>query len=245
MPIPGKSKASADICDVIIQSGPATHNKNVWTNFGSSATLGAMVIPRLRATIQMEGWLMTTGNTGGGDTEFNLDWSRGVHEVFGRSNIRHAAYVPDAGLAPLINLCRADDHITASILTTEQEGVGLLTGAWLGGERGVLMMQSSGVGNCINTLSMTASCKTPLLLLVTMRGEWVEFNPWQVPIGQAAQTCLEAIGVIVYRVDEETEVPEVVEAAIDFAFNSRVAVAVLLSQRMIGRKHWGRASDVG
>ncbi len=182
---------------------------------------------------------MSTGTSTGDGSEFNLTWSDGVHEVFGRLDIRHAAYVPDAGLAPLIDLCRADERITSSVLTSEQEGIGLLAGAWLGGERGVLMMQSTGVGNCINALSLTASCKMPLVLLVTMRGEWAEFNPWQIPIGQAAPSCLEVAGVIVQRAEIDAEVPEVVEAAVDLAFNGRVAVAVLVAQRLIGRKQWG------
>jgi sulfopyruvate decarboxylase alpha subunit len=174
-----------------------------------------------------------------------VDWSQDVHDVFQRSGIRHAAYVPDAGLARLIDRCRADDRIMASLLTSEQEGVGLLAGTWLGGNRGILLMQSSGVGNCINALSLISSCRIPFVALVTMRGEWAEFNPWQVPMGQAAQACLEAARVIVYRADSVRETAEIVEAAIDFAFDSCVATAVLLSQRMIGRKIWMQASDDG
>jgi sulfopyruvate decarboxylase alpha subunit len=174
-----------------------------------------------------------------------FDWSQGVHDVFIRSDIRHAAYVPDAGLARLIDRCHDDNRITASMLTSEQEGVGLLAGAWLGGTRGVLLMQSTGVGNCINALSLVSSCRIPFVALVTMRGEWAEFNPWQVPMGQAAQACLEAAGVIVQRADSAREAPEIVDAAISFAFDSRVATAVLLSQRMIGRKIWTQTDENG
>ena len=124
------------------------------------------------------------------------------------------------------------------VLTTEQEGVGLLAGAWLGGERGALLMQSSGVGNCINALSLIRNCRLPWLSMVTMRGEWAEFNPWQVPMGQATRASLELAGVIVNRVDAPDRVAETVEAAARLAFDSSVAVAVLLSQRLIGRKHW-------
>ena len=79
------------------------------------------------------------------------------------------------------------------MLTTEEEGIALAAGAWLGGQRSVLLMQSSGVGNCINMLSLSAICRFPLLMLVTMRGEWAEFNPWQVPMGRATQPALEAM----------------------------------------------------
>ena len=78
--------------------------------------------------------------------------------------------------------------MTDVVLATEEEGIGLLAGAWLGGERGVLLMQSSGVGNCINTLSMIRTCQFPLLLVVTMRGEWGETNPWQLPMAKPRHT---------------------------------------------------------
>ena len=125
-------------------------------------------------------------------------------------------------------------------LTTEEEGVALLAGAWLGGGKGVLLMQSSGVGNCINMLSLPINCRMPLLMLVTMRGEWGEFNPWQIPMGQSAPTVLEASGVIVYRADRIEDVVPTVEAALLLAFQSRRSVAVLLSQKLIGAKNFSR-----
>ena len=121
-------------------------------------------------------------------------------------------------------------------LTTEEEGVAMLAGAWLGGDPGVLLMQSSGVGNCINMLSLNQECRIPLLTLITMRGEWGEFNPWQVPMGQATAKVLELSGMQVYRVDEAKEIVETVRAAAKLAFDSCRAVAVLISQRVIGTK---------
>ncbi len=94
-------------------------------------------------------------------------------------------YVPDAGHKRLIELCQADARMRSVVLSTEEEGIGLAAGAWLGGQRSVLLMQSSGVGNIINALAMVRECRFPLLVLVTMRGENGEFNPWQVPMGQA------------------------------------------------------------
>ena len=72
-------------------------------------------------------------------------------------------------------------------LTTEEEGIGIATGCWLGGKRAMIAMQSSGVGNCINALGLPAAFRAPCLMLVTMRGQWGEFNPWQVPMGQAVE----------------------------------------------------------
>jgi sulfopyruvate decarboxylase alpha subunit len=128
----------------------------------------------------------------------------------------------------------------AVTLTTEEEGVAFAAGAFLGGKRAALLMQSSGVGNCANMLSLPRICAMPFLTLVTMRGEWGEFNPWQIPMGQSASAVLEACGVIVYRADTPEEVVPTVEAALLLAFQSRRSVAVLLSQKLIGAKNFTR-----
>jgi len=165
-------------------------------------------------------------------------WPDAIYRVLREAGIRQASYVPDAGHARLIERLHADAEIQTTVLTTEEEGIALASGAWLGGQRSVLLMQSSGVGNCINMLSLLASCRFPLLTLVTMRGEWAEFNPWQVPMGRATPGVLEAMGVKVVRVDEADEAAEAVSAAAALAFDSDQAVAVLLSQRLLGRKKW-------
>jgi sulfopyruvate decarboxylase alpha subunit len=167
-----------------------------------------------------------------------LDWRDEIFAVLKRAEIRQMGYVPDAGHARLIELCRGDPAIRAVPLTTEEEGVALLAGAWLGGQRGTLLMQSSGVGNCINMLAMTKSCRFPLTTLVTMRGEWAEFNPWQVPMGSKTEAALQLCDVLVYRVERPEDAAETVAAALDIAFNGDLATAVLLSQRMIGAKRW-------
>jgi sulfopyruvate decarboxylase alpha subunit len=165
-------------------------------------------------------------------------WPEAVYRVLKESGIRQASYVPDAGHAQLIERLHGDADIQTTVLTTEEEGIALAAGAWLGGDRSVLLMQSSGVGNCINMLSLLASCRFPLLALVTMRGEWAEFNPWQVPMGRATPVTLEAMGVKVIRIDAADDVAEAVSAASVLAFDSDQAVAVLLSQRLLGRKRW-------
>ena len=165
-------------------------------------------------------------------------WPVEIFEVLKEAGVRQAAYVPDAGHGRLIELCRADEHIKAVPLTTEEEGVAQLAGAWLGGERGVLLMQSSGAGNCINVLGMVRECRFPLLMLITMRGEWGEFNPWQVPMGQSIPRVLESAGVIVNRVDDAAKLAETVNAAAKLAFDTSQVVAVIISQRIIGFKNW-------
>jgi sulfopyruvate decarboxylase alpha subunit len=163
-------------------------------------------------------------------------WSDEVHALFRAAKIRQIAIVPDAGHSRLIRLCEKDPAMRVVRLTTEEEGVALLGGAWLGGEKGVLLMQSSGVGNCVNMLSLPLSCQFPLLMLVTMRGDHGEFNPAQVPMGNATQAVLESLGVIVKRADSGSEVPEMVSSALRLAFNTYRPLAVLIGQRVSGAK---------
>ena len=159
-------------------------------------------------------------------------WSEDVHKVLRRADVRQMAYVPDGGLAQLIDLCLADRKMRSVVLTTEEEGVAQMAGAWLGGQRGVFLTQSGGVGNCINMLSMMQECRIPLLAMVSMRGQWGEAFPWQVPMGQATAAALEAAKVIVQPVDRADEIAETVEAAARLAFDGNRAVAVIVSQRI-------------
>jgi sulfopyruvate decarboxylase alpha subunit len=168
------------------------------------------------------------------------DWREAIFAALKAGDIRQVGYVPDAGHSRLIELCHADPAMRAVVLTSEEEGIGLAAGAWLGGERAALLLQSSGVGNCINMLSLAKSCHIPLLMLVTMRGEWGEFNPWQVPMGSKTQAALELMDVLVYRAEHAEDAAETVSAALDITFNGGPVTAVLLAQRLIGAKRWLR-----
>ncbi len=165
-------------------------------------------------------------------------WPDEIHRILAQNGVRQVAYVPDSGHARLIELVRADRAMQAVPLTTEEEGVALAVGAWLGGSRSVLLMQSSGVGNCINMLGTIIECRVPLLMLVTMRGHWGEFNPWQVPMSQGTAPALAAMGVAIQSVERAAEVGETVSAATRLAFNTFRAVAVLISQRVVGAKQF-------
>lgn len=167
-------------------------------------------------------------------------WPQDIYAAFREARIRQLAYVPDAGHSQLIRACHADKNMRAVCLTTEEEGVAMLAGAWLGGERGALLMQSSGAGNCINMLGMINECRFPLLMILTMRGQWGEFNPWQVPMSQATIPSLDAIGVSIQPVNRPEEAGETVAAAARLAFSTGRAVAVLISQRVIGSKSFGK-----
>ncbi len=166
-------------------------------------------------------------------------WPDQVHRELATAGVRVVGYVPDAGHKRLIELCRSDKRMRAVVLTTEEEGIGLVAGAWLGGVKSVLLMQSSGVGNIINVLGMVQVCRFPLVMIVTMRGEQGEFNPWQVPMGRSTPQVLEAMGVAVRRASSADEVAPLVAEA----FRREQAVAVLVSQSVIGIKSFQEQTE--
>jgi sulfopyruvate decarboxylase alpha subunit len=165
-------------------------------------------------------------------------WQEAVFRVLKEGGVKQIAYVPDAGHATAIREAQRDPEIHDIVLTTEEEGVAVVCGAWLGGQRAALLMQSSGVGNCVNMFSLLTAGQFPFLTLVTMRGEYAEFNPWQVPMGRATPHALELMGIHVMRADAPDEVEEVVSAALRSAFEANQRVAVLLGQKLIGSKQW-------
>src|SRR6185295_10680336 len=171
-------------------------------------------------------------------SETAASWPEEIFAILQRFDVRQVPYVPDAGHSLLIQRVLGSSTMRGIPLTTEEEGVALLLGAWAGGQKGALLMQSSGVGNCINMLSLAQECRYPFLMLVTMRGQWGEFNPWQIPMGQGTRDALETAGVIVVDVDDAARVAETVHAAATLAFGSYRPVAVLISQRVIGFKNW-------
>jgi sulfopyruvate decarboxylase alpha subunit len=159
-------------------------------------------------------------------------WADEVHRELTRAGVRLVGYVPDGGHKRLIELCLADKSMRSVVLTTEEEGIGLAAGAWLGGGRSVLLMQSSGVGNVVNVLGILKTCRFPLVMVVTMRGELGEFNSWQVPMGEGTQGSFETMGVSVKRASSADEVAPLVAAAL----KEDKASAVLISQKVIGIK---------
>ncbi len=163
-------------------------------------------------------------------------WEETTYDLLRAGGVRQFAYVPDAGHDYLINRCIADSEVQAVALTTEEEGVALLAGAHLGGERGVLLMQSSGVGNCVNLLSLIRAGRFPFLTLTSMRGDFGEGNAWQIPMGRSTQPVLESCDVTCLRIDQADDVAPTIAAALTMAFETEMPVAVLLGQRLLGAK---------
>ncbi|HRD75528.1 MAG TPA: thiamine pyrophosphate-binding protein [Hyphomicrobiaceae bacterium] len=164
------------------------------------------------------------------------DWRDEIHEVLSEAGIRQVAYLPDAGHSKLLELCEKDNRMRMIPMANEFEAIGIAAGAWLGGEKSVVLIQSSGVGNCINALSLSAVAQYPLLMIVAMRGEFGEGQRWQIPMGQAVRPTLEAMGVICYEARHADEVRSIVDNAATFAFQAHNRVAILLSQQLIGAK---------
>src|SRR5262249_39737524 len=159
-----------------------------------------------------------------------------LYDLLRRHNVTQFAYVPDAGHRILIDRSIADPDVHSVALTTEEEGVALMAGADLGGARGVLLMQSSGAGNCINMLSLIKGGHFPFLTLLSMRGYWGEGNRGQYPRGLAVEPVLSAMGVICLRIERPEDVVPTVSAALTMVFQGGNAVAVLLTQRLLGAK---------
>jgi|TARA_B110000196_G_C21041754_1_gene612810 sulfopyruvate decarboxylase alpha subunit len=170
------------------------------------------------------------------EPNMSTEWPEVIYGLLRKGGVDQFAYVPDAGHDHLIKRSIADPEVHSIALTTEEEGVGMLAGAHLGGSRSVLLMQSSGVGNCINLLSLIRAGRFPFLTLVSMRGDFGEGNPWQIPMGQSTQPVLEACDVTCLRIDNPGEVASTISAALTMAFQNEMPIAVLLGQRLLGAK---------
>ena len=169
-----------------------------------------------------------------------MEWGNDIYKAIKEAGVDQVAYVPDAGHKILINACIDDNDIEAVSLTTEEEGIALSAGAWLGGEKCVMLMQSSGVGNCINMMSLIETCRFPFCAFVTMRGQWHEFNPWQMPMGTTTKQALETAGCLVDEVEDPADVGAKDAATIHKAFVGQQSAVLLLSQRMVPIKTFGK-----
>lgn len=166
-----------------------------------------------------------------------MSWADIVFERLKANQLKVVCYVPDSVLAPLITRAEADPFFTMVPLTREEEGVGVLTGAYLGGWRGVLMMQVSGLGNSVNALaSLAIPYQIPFLMLISQRGELGEFNPAQIAMGRAARPVLDALDIQHFTLRRVDEVATLMDGAVKTAYTARRPVALFLSTEMVGWK---------
>lgn len=167
-----------------------------------------------------------------------MTWTEIVFERMKANGLEVVCHVPDIVLAPLITRVEADTFFTVVPLAREEEGVGVLTGAYLGGRQGCLMMQVSGLGNSVNGLaSLAIPYQIPFLMLISQRGELGEFNPAQIAMGRAARPLLDALGIQHFTLRRMDEVATLTEGAIKTAYTSRQPVALFLSTELVGWKN--------
>lgn len=137
----------------------------------------------------------------------------------------------------MLELCADNPALKTVALATEEEGVAVAAGAWLGGQRAALLMQSSGLGNCVNAIaSITLACRLPLLMLITMRGDWDEGNPWQVPMGQTVAPLLSLLNTKTETLSEAAAAGDTLAALGRHCFMAQQPAALLISQRLVGAK---------
>ena len=166
-------------------------------------------------------------------------WQDQLYEHLKQLGISLICYVPDGGHATAISRAEADPDVIAIPLTTEAEGVPLLAGHHLGGGKGVLLMQSSGVGNCVYQFSLIHFGRFPFYSIITMRGEFGEQNPWQVAMGRGVQPVMEAMGMMCLRADREDEVLTTASGADDLVFGVNHAVGLMWSNSGVDAKQVG------
>ncbi len=165
------------------------------------------------------------------------NWSKSLADILRRNGIRMFATVPDYIVSQVLEHLEADGGCQVMTVTREEEGVGLLSGAFLAGRRGALIMQNSGLGNCVNVLgSLNVACRIPVVLVMSHRGDLGEFNPAQVPMGQALQTILQALGIryLVPRSIADLEAQG--DGLIELGYTRCLPVAFVLPAELTGGK---------
>jgi sulfopyruvate decarboxylase alpha subunit len=165
------------------------------------------------------------------------DWSQHVADALRRNGIRLFATVPDYIVSQVLEHLWADEECNVITTTREEEGLGLLSGAYLGGKRGALLMQNSGLGNCVNTLgSLNVASQIPVVMVISHRGDLGEFNPAQIPVGQAAGRILEALDVRYVSPSTVDEFEAQADGLIKFSYTRSTPVAFVLPPELTGGK---------
>lgn len=166
-----------------------------------------------------------------------MSWSDVVLQCLKQNNVQLLVHIPDTILTELIRTAQSDHFFDVVSPTREEEGVGIVCGAYLGGRNGALLMQNSGLGNAANILgSLTVPYQIPMLLLISQRGELGEFNTVQVGMGQALRPTLDGLDVPHFTMDREDDVEKIMTGAIKLAFSTDRPVAVIVSPRLSGGK---------
>ena len=164
-------------------------------------------------------------------------WPEDIIAVLKSYNVNFLSYVPDAIGEQILKHARQDAFFDILPLAREEEGIGVVTGQYIGGGRGAILMPTSGMGNSINALaSLAIPYHIPMPLFIGLRGDLGEFNPSQVPMGQALGPILDSLNIPHYTLNRPDEVTTVVDGALKLAFALECPVAILISTQLAGWK---------
>jgi sulfopyruvate decarboxylase alpha subunit len=165
------------------------------------------------------------------------EWVNRALDGFRRLDVDLVAHLPDSTVGPLVDAVEATSDVETVLVTREEEAVGVLAGAWLGGRRGVLCCQSSGLATAFNAIaSLSLPARLPFLAVVTRRGDLGEFNVAQVPGGYGMPGMLDALGVRNRCVDDVDEVAEHVVMAGETAYATELPYVLLFESPVTGYK---------
>jgi sulfopyruvate decarboxylase alpha subunit len=165
------------------------------------------------------------------------DWPAIVHGALKRGGVRLAAYVPDNVLSPLLKAIEADSSFTVIGAAREEEAVGIVAGAWMGGMLGVVLMQTSGFATLTNALaSLAAPYQIPLVMIVSERGTLGEFNLGQAMVCRTMRPSLDSLGIEHHTLRRLDEADFIVERSIKQAVATQAPVALILNPLLTGGK---------
>ncbi|HWB47120.1 MAG TPA: decarboxylase [Hyphomicrobiaceae bacterium] len=164
-------------------------------------------------------------------------WHDIVLQVLKRNEVRLVTYVPDRVLTGLIKNLHADPYFTTFATAREEEAVGIVAGAWMGGMRGTVLMQTSGFGTLANVIaSLAVPYQVPLIMFVSERGTLGEFNLGQVLVCHTMRPVLDSLAIEHHTLTRLDEVEFVVDRSIKQAVATQAPVALILSPLLTGGK---------
>lgn len=164
-------------------------------------------------------------------------WWEIVRDTLKKSEVKLVTYVPDNVLNPLIKAIHDDDYFNAFVCTREEEAIGIVAGAWMGGMRGVVMMQTSGFATLPNVLaSLAVPYQIPVLMVVSERGTLGEFNIGQAMVARTMRPALDAMGIEHHTLTRLDEVEFIVERTIRQAVTTQAPACLILSPLLTGGK---------
>ena len=164
-------------------------------------------------------------------------WHETVFATLKANNVKLAVYVPDRVLTPLIKALHADAYFTTFAATREEEALGIITGAWMGGLHGAVLMQTSGFATIPNALaSLVVPCQIPALIFVSERGTLGEFNLGQALVCKTMRPVLNSLAVENITITRQDELAFTIDRSIKQAVATQAPVTFILSPLLTGGK---------